>query len=227
MTMASVLMVAASGLARETIASIRETGDHQIVGVLDDDPSLHGRQVAGARVLGGIELAAQSGDKFLVCAGSGSARAAIVSRLESLGVMSERFVTHVHVSAVVGNGSTIGAGSIVLAGSVLTADVRVGRHVVVMPGVTLTHDNAVADYATLAAGVSVGGRVGIGRCAYLGMNASVRQDVHVGEQAVLGMGSVLLRDLPAGQTWVGNPARAINRADLRPDMATPQGGDAS
>lgn len=225
--MSSVLMVAASGLAREAIASIRETGDHQLVGLLDDDVSLHGRQVGGVRVLGGIELAAHSGDRLLVCAGSGSVRAAIVSRLESLGVAADRFVTHLHASVVVGNGSVIGAGSIVLAGSVLTSDVRVGRHVVMMPSVTLTHDDFVADFATLAAGVSVGGRVDIGRCAYLGMNASVRQDVHVGEQAVLGMGSVLLRDLPAGQTWAGNPARAINRTDLRPAMAMPHGGNAS
>jgi sugar O-acyltransferase, sialic acid O-acetyltransferase NeuD family len=225
--MASVLLVAASGLAREAIASMRQTGDHQVVGVLDDNPHLHGRQILGARVLGNIDLAAQSRDKFLVCAGSGSTRAALVSRLESMGVAPDRFATHVHESAVIGSGSTIGAGSIVLAGAVLTADVRVGRHVVLMPRVTLTHDDSVSDFATFAAGVSVGGRVAIGRYVYLGMNASVRQDVQVGEHAVLGMGAVLLRDLPAGQTWAGIPARAIGQAAKAPEMATPLGGNAS
>src|SRR6185312_3210267 len=156
MSMSSVLMVAASGLARETIASIRETGDHQVVGVLDDDPSLHGRQIAGIRVLGGIDLAAQTGDHLLVCAGSGTARAAITARLELLGVASDRYATHIHQSVVVGNGSYVGSGSIVLAGSVLTCDVRLGRHVVLMPRGVLTHDDVVADYATLAAGVALG-----------------------------------------------------------------------
>lgn len=225
--MASVLLVAASGLAREVIASIRQTGDHQVVGVLDDDPSLHGRQISGARILGHLDLAAQSSDKFLVCAGSGSARSAILSRLEQLGVEQDRFATHIHESAVIGSGSAIGAGSIVLAGSVLTADVRVGQHVVLMPRVTLTHDDRVEDFATFASGVSVGGRVEIGRNAYLGMNASVRQDVRVGDHAVLGMGAVLLRDLPAGETWAGNPARAIGQAVQPPEMATPLGGNAS
>lgn len=222
--MARLLMIAASGLARETIASIRATGDHHLVGLLDDDVAQHGRHISGVRVVGGIELAASSGDQLLVCAGSGGARAEISHRLAALGVTPGRFATHVHASAVIGEGAVIGSGSIILAGTVLTSGVRVGRHVVLMPQVTLTHDDVVADFATLAAGVSVGGRVDIGRCAYLGMNASVRQDLRIGEQAVLGMGSVLIADLPARQTWAGNPARIISTSAQPQEMPAEQGG---
>lgn len=222
--MARVLMIAAGGLARETIASIRATGDHHLVGLLDDDQTRHGRHIAGVRVLGGIEMAASSGDQLLVCAGSGAARADIRGRLEAMGVTPERFATHVHASAVIGEGSVIGTGTIILAGTVLTCNVRVGHQVVLMPQVTLTHDDTVADFATLASGVSVGGRVEIGRCAYLGMNASVRQDLTIGEHTVLGMGAVLVADLPAGQTWAGNPARMISTSARPQELAAPQGG---
>lgn len=222
--MARLLMIAAGGLARETIASIRATGDHHLVGLLDDDAALHGRHIAGVRVLGGIEMAASSGDQLLVCAGSGAARAAISARLEAWGVAPGRFATHVHASAVIGEGTVIGTGSIILAGTVLTCKVRIGDQVVLMPQVTLTHDDNVADFATLAAGVSVGGRVEIGRCSYLGMNSSVRQDLKIGEQAVLGMGAVLVGDLPAGQTWAGNPARMISTSARPQEVAAPQGG---
>lgn len=204
--MSRVVLVAAGGLARETISSIRQTGDHEVAGILDDDASRHGGDIGGVRVLGGLDRAADMSERLLICAGLGLTRARIVSRLEMIGVRASRYATHVDAAAVVGDRVSIGEGSIVLAGCVLTSDISLGAHVVLMPRVVLTHDDRVGDFATLTAGAAVGGRVTIGRCAYIGMNASVRQDLTVGEQAVLGMGGVLVRDLPDGQTWAGNPA---------------------
>ncbi|MBV1779201.1 acetyltransferase [Paeniglutamicibacter sp. ABSL32-1] len=209
--MARVLLIAAGGLAREVISSIRQTGDHDVVGLLDDDTSLHGRLVGGVRVLGGPELAAGIDAGLLVCAGRGSARAAVVDRLEALGIGAARYATHVHGSVGLGAGSHVGGGTILLAGCVATSDVLVGRHCVLMPRVTLTHDDRLGDFVTMAAGVALGGRVTVGPGAYLGMNASVRQDLAIGTGAVLGMGSVLLQDLPAGEVWAGNPARMLAR----------------
>ncbi|MEW1982235.1 acetyltransferase [Citricoccus sp. NPDC079358] len=214
--MTRLLLVAASGLARETLASIRSSapvgrhlaadGADEVMGFLDDDVSLHGTSVAGLPVLGGLDLAATRTERLLVCAGSGRARAAIVARLATFGVGEERYATHIHPSAVIGDGSTFGAGSIVLAGCVLTGDVTLGRHTVLMPRTVLTHDDLLGDYVTCAAGTTLAGRVHVGSRAYLGMQASVRQDVRVGEDAVIGMGAVVLQDVPDAQTWAGNPA---------------------
>lgn len=207
--MARLLLIAAGGLAREVISSIKQTGDHEVVGLLDDDTALHGLAVGGVRVLGGLNLAADSDTEFLICAGQGRARAAIAERLCGLGVGADRYETHVHSSVLLGAGSFIGSGSILLAGCVATCDVSIGRHCVLMPRVILTHDDSLGDFVTVAAAVTLGGRVAVGRAAYLGMSAAVRQDLNIGRDAVLGMGSVLLQDLPASQVWAGNPARLL------------------
>jgi sugar O-acyltransferase (sialic acid O-acetyltransferase NeuD family) len=202
-----LLLVAASGLAREVAEAVAIGSTHQVVAILDDNPALHGRTMHGIPIVGPVEAAAGRPDtEIAICAGSGSARLAIVERLAAVGVGPQRFATVVHPRASVGRSSRIGAGTLLLANAVLTADVLVGRHVVLMPGVVLTHDAKVDDFATLCAGVALGGNVRIGRSAYLGMNSSVRQRLHVGAGAVLGMGSVLLKDLPPGETWVGAPA---------------------
>ncbi|WP_372593646.1 NeuD/PglB/VioB family sugar acetyltransferase [Actinotalea sp.] len=207
MSTAPLLLVAASGLAREVLAAVRVRGTHEVVGLLDDNEDLHGSSVGGVRVLGGIESVADHPDALLVvCAGKGSSRAALVERL---GASPERFATVLHPTVEVPGGCTVGPGSVLLSGVVLTADVTVGSHVVAMPQVTFTHDDVIEDFATFAAGVSLGGSVRVGRGAYLGMNVSVREGLSVGAGATVGMGAAVLASVPGGQTWAGVPARAL------------------
>ncbi|GGK71285.1 NeuD/PglB/VioB family sugar acetyltransferase [Ornithinimicrobium pekingense] len=205
--MDDLLLVAASGLAREALAVVRALGQHRVVGVLDDDTRRHGARLDGVPVLGGLDQARRHPEaQLLLCAGSGASRSSLAARLS---VEVERYATAVAGTADLAVGTDVGHGTIILGGVIATASVRVGAHVVLMPNVVLTHDVVVADFATLAAGVTLGGHVQVGEAAYLGMAASVRQHVRVGPGATLGMGAVLLEDLPAHQTWAGVPARSL------------------
>jgi sugar O-acyltransferase (sialic acid O-acetyltransferase NeuD family) len=208
---APLLLVAAGGLAHETLALIRGQGVHNLIGFLDDDPDLIGATIEGLPVLGLIEdVTAFQQARLLVCAGKGGARESIVRRLNTLGVGQTRYVTIVHPSVEVPAGCAVGMGTILLAGVVLTAAVSIGDHVVVMPNATLTHDCVLEDYATICAGVALGGNVTVQRGAFVGMNASVREGASVGAGATLGMGSVLLHDLPAREIWAGVPAAPLS-----------------
>jgi sugar O-acyltransferase (sialic acid O-acetyltransferase NeuD family) len=206
--MTELLLIGASGLAREVLNVLRAGADTRTVGVLDDLPELWGESIDGAAVLGGLDEVVRHPDaQLILCVGQGGARARIAERLARLGATDARFARVIHPGVEVPGNCLIGAGSVVLAGVVFTADVVLGQHVVVMPHVTLTHGNRVESFATLCAGVTLGGDVRIGNGAYVGMNASVRQRVRVGAGAVLGMGAALLDDMPPDETWVGVPAR--------------------
>jgi sugar O-acyltransferase (sialic acid O-acetyltransferase NeuD family) len=210
--MRPLVLVAASGLAREVLSTLDGLRQFDVVGILDDEPSLQGTSVRGVPILGPLDAVARYPNAYLLlCAGRGSTRRRISERLAALGIGDERYTTVTDPSAVVSNTSSIGPGSIVLAQSVMTAEVRVGRHVVVMPNVTLTHDDVLEDFATICAGVSLGGNVTIRRAAYIGMNASVRERVIVGPDAMIGMGACVLADVPAGEVWAGVPARSLSK----------------
>jgi len=202
-----LLLIAASGLAREVLPVVRESG-RKVLGFLDDRHDGLPPTIADAPVLGGIDDAARYPHAdLLVCVGSGLGRERVVARLSALGIDSGRYATVIDPSVRNPSECPVGVGSIVLAGVVLTADAEIGEHVVVMPRVTITHDCLIGDFATLAAGVALGGGVRVGRGALLGMNCSVRQGLSIGIGATIGMGAVVLSDVRSEETWVGNPAR--------------------
>jgi sugar O-acyltransferase (sialic acid O-acetyltransferase NeuD family) len=208
--MDDLILIGAGGLAREVAETVSSGDRYRILGIVDDDRSLHGTTVADLPVLGGIEeIRWDRGTHLMICTGHGHVRQRIVNQLSTFDIGLHRFATIVHPSVHVPRSCFIGVGSVLLAHVAVTADARIGRHVVAMPNVTITHDDLVGDYATLCAGVSLAGGVTVGARAYLGANASVRQNLRVGADSTLGMGASLLHDLPDGETWAGVPARPL------------------
>ncbi|WP_081438432.1 NeuD/PglB/VioB family sugar acetyltransferase [Pseudofrankia asymbiotica] len=216
-----VVLVAASGLARETAGAARATGRYDVVGFVDDNPDRWGTVVDGLPVLGGLDALDTVGEaRIVLCPGPGWVRARLARRLTEAGVAAERYATVVHPAASVDASCEVGQGCVLLAGVVLTASVRLGRHAVVMPNAVLTHDDLVEDYATVCASVSLAGGVRIGAGAYLGAGALVRENLRVGAWSTVGMGAVVLRDVGDREVWVGNPARYLRPANTPADAAS-------
>ena len=144
--MSELLLISASGLAREVLASVRSSGRYDVVGFLDDNEELSEIEVDGAPVLGTIDDAIRYAHAFLlVCVDSGGPRQAVVERLSAMGIGNNRFATVIDPTVRVPEGCRIGRGSILLQNVTLTASVTLGAHVVARPGVTFTHDDVVAD----------------------------------------------------------------------------------
>lgn len=212
--MTGLVIVGAGGFARETAQAVRDAGDVELLGHLDDNPGLHGTDVDGVPVLGGCDLVHElPGARVVICVGNPRDYAARARLVRRLGLPDDRYATVVHPTAVVSGTSEIGPGSVLLAHCVLTAAVRVGAHVAVMPHVVLTHDDVVEDCATLTSGVRLGGGVRLERGAYVGSGALVREGTTIGAWSQIGMGSAVLGDVPPGEIWVGSPARRLRAAE--------------
>jgi sugar O-acyltransferase (sialic acid O-acetyltransferase NeuD family) len=219
-----LLIVGAGGLAREAASAVTAINDvrptWRMLGFLDDDPSLHGRTVAGHPVLGPVGSVGDHPDAAVVlCTGRPDAYASRWSLARRLGLPDDRYATIRHPTSTAGRGCTVGAGAVLLSHVDLTADVTVGRHVAVMPQCVLTHDSRVGDWATLASGVRLGGGCTIGAGAYLGSSVCLREGTHVGDWAMVGMGAVVTRDVPGGRLWLGVPARDVGAAPCSPALA--------
>jgi len=70
----------------------------------------------------------------------------------------------------------------------------------------ILHDNVWITGSTMLAG-----SVEVGRDTSIFSKAVVRDWCKIGERVVIGMGAVVTKDIPDGETWVGNPAKKIER----------------
>ena len=206
-----LLIVGAGGLAREAAEAARASGDHHVVGFLDENPTLWGAPIGGALVLGGLDRVAHyPRARLLLGTGRGRSRAALHHRLAAMGVTPDRYTSVIHPRAVVPPSCLVGAGSVLLAGAVLTTDVTVGNHVAVMPNAVLTHDVFVEDYVSVCASVSLGGAVRVRTGTYLGQGCTVREGLTIGAWSMVGMGAAVVREIGDCQLWAGVPARLVS-----------------
>ena len=218
-----LVLVGAGGFARETAEAVKAINaihpHFDLLGFVDDDPTLAGAKVDGLPVLGPLsEVAHLPQAQVIVCTGNPGnyfSRKRIVRRLA---LDPARYATVIHPAAVLPESCWIGPGSVLLAGVVATAAVSIGAHVAVMPTVVLTHDNEVGDFATIATGVRLSGAVRVREGAYLGAGALVREGREVGAWSLVGLGAVVLGDVPAYEVWAGVPARRLRQVEVPADL---------
>jgi sugar O-acyltransferase (sialic acid O-acetyltransferase NeuD family) len=181
----------------------------ELLGYLDDRKAVHGATLAGAPVLGPLELLDRLADALiLVAIGDNKVRAAINRKLTEAG---HRAGTAIHPKSIVSVDALVGAGSMVCAGAIVNTGTAVGRGVILNTGCTIDHHTTIGDFTHIAPGVHMGGEVTVDEGALVGIGAVVLPRVKVGAWAVVGAGAVVTRDVPPGVTVVGNPARPLRR----------------
>lgn len=95
--------------------------------------------------------------------------------------------------AYLGPGTAIGNFSVINTGAIIEHDVRIGSNTFVGPG------------AVICGGVSIGDD------CYIGAGAKIRNGVTITDGTVVGMGAVVIGDIQHSDTYVGCPARPLDK----------------
>lgn len=75
----------------------------------------------------------------------------------------------------------------------------------------IAHNNVIGKNVCITGCVNISGSNVIEDNVWIAPNSSIKGWVHIGEGAVIGMGAVVVKDVPAHETWVGNPARKLEK----------------
>lgn len=209
--MNKVLIFGAGGHAKVVMDIVEKGNLYEIAFLVDDNPTLKGKNIFGYRVLGGkADLRAQidrtTVHNALVAIGNNPVRTQIAQWLWKNGF---QLITAIHPSAQVARGVSVGPNTVVMAAAVINADTVLGHSVIINTAASVDHDCVIGDATHVAPGCHLCGSVTVGAHTLIGAGTTVIRGITIGENAVIGAGSVVVQDIPANVSARGNPARPV------------------
>lgn len=218
--MRPLVIIGAGGCGRDVASLVADMNQGSpgwnLVGFLDDKPSLQNRRVSGVPVLGPTEAARDHRHaSFCCCIADPLVRMALVARVSRLGV---HWATLVHRAAVILDGAVVGEGSVVSAFCLVSTQASVGRHVIIDKYASVGCRSPVGDFVTFSPHAALSCRAAIAEGGFLGCGACVSPGVRIGAYAVVGGGAVVDDDLAPRAVAVGVPARVVRERAVTLDL---------
>ena len=211
--MEKIVILGAGGLAREVLdiflACNAVKSQYDMLGFIDDNPAMHGKELNGYPVLGDFgwfETTDATSIRLISATGNPVTRSKMVQKAVSRGL---EFCNVIHPTAVVTPFVTLGSGVVIAAGCVFTNQIKIGNHVYMNLDCTVGHDCIIEDYCNINPGVHISGNVHIKPGCDIGTGAAIVQGVTIGQWSIVGAGAVVVGDIPANVTAVGVPAKVI------------------
>lgn len=198
-----VVIIGAGGHAKVIADIVVSTGDN-LVGFLDDNEELQGKEVyEGYKVMGRISGSSRYSDKyFVVAVGDNHTRSKIVEGRDDL-----KWYTAIHPNAVISRTVKIGEGTVVMAGAIINPDTIIGKHCIINTACSIDHDNKIGDFVHVSPGVNLAGTVSVGDMSWICAGATVINNINIAEDVVVGAGAVVVDNLKKAGVYLGIPAK--------------------
>lgn len=211
-----IILFPFGGNAREAAVIIQQMNaahkEWEILGFLDDDKKVWGKDYLGIKVLGGKKVLNQYPDaRILAVPGNPSQHLQRKEIIDGLAVEESRFTQVIHPSVIVSPDSKVGYNNLIMANVVVTSQVTIGDHCIILPNTTISHDSVVGNYCCIGSNVSISGGVQIGENSYIGSGSKIREQIQIGANTLVGLGSNVVDDVENKAIVVGNPAKPLNR----------------
>src|SRR2546430_1037509 len=176
-----VFVYGAGGHGKVVADIILAAGEHEVLGLFDDNVALHGATVMDLSVIGGREEMKRESARGKVGVALGIGNNGLRQRVaESCAALGVEIIKAIHPSAVISPSAQTGAGTVVMAGAVVNPCAQLGLAVIVNSGAVIEHDVFVGDYAHVSPNAVMGGESRLGMLSHLGLGAVLLPGIVIG-----------------------------------------------
>ena len=171
-------------------------GEWEIVGFLDDNPALAGKEFCGVRVVGTIDDAVKYPKVYFVSSIANPTNR-IIRRMiwDKVTRFGCEFATLVHPSAIIYDNVTIKKGCVVNANCMLGNGACLEEDVHLAYACNIAHETVLKSHVTLGTGVNLSSGVVIGEDCYIGAGVSSTHDITVEPDTLVAVGAAIIDDL--------------------------------
>jgi sugar O-acyltransferase (sialic acid O-acetyltransferase NeuD family) len=131
--------------------------------------------------------------------------------LAELAAFSLSFDNVIHSFSYVSPWARLGRGNYVGPGAVLSPYAELGDFNYINRCASVSHDTVLGSYNHMGPGALVAGRCRVGSRNFLGAGSVVIDGITVGDDTILGAGATAVRDLTQPGTYIGTPARRMEK----------------
>lgn len=205
------IIIGAGKYGEVYLSYLKEAGVN-VIGFLDDDPSIHMAEFSGIPVLGPLSLLPQVKDLYGVKAvycplGNNNLRVKVLKQAEMLGY---EIPNYIHPSVIMSPEVKIGKGVYILLGSHIMPFTHIENYVMISMNVNVAHHSILKSGTFLSTGCNFGASIVADINAYCGIGSTIMTGVHrLGEDCIIGAGAVVIKDVPDGAIMAGVPAKII------------------
>ena len=216
-----IIILGASGFAREMYWHIKETYPAARLAFVDDVSDIPSVVIAGRAIpvvkdwrfdavpADGPGQPPVRFEEFVLGVGDPKVKMALVRKALASGLRPAPTVVHPR-ALVQGLDCRIGVGGIIAPGCILTTNVILGDYVLLNLNTTIGHDAVIGDYVTCNPGCQISGNVTLGRGCALGTGTVVREKISIAPGVVTGAQACIVKDIQEPDiTVVGVPAKRL------------------
>ena len=198
--MESLLLMGGGGHCKACIDVIEQTGEYQIVGVVDLPEKLH-QKILGYEIIGcdgDLPNLVKKYKNCLITLGqikNPDKRIKIFKQIKELGADLPVIISPL---AYVSKHAVIKEGTIIMHHALVNADVKIGKNCIVNSKALVEHDARIEDHCHLAPGSVLSGGTSLGWGSFFGSNSMSKEYISIGSESLIGGGATVLQNLPAG-----------------------------
>lgn len=195
--MKDILIIGAGGIGRETAWIIEEINEVKptwnLLGYIDENSEMHGKELNGYKVLGGLEVLEKLEEKpyVVVAIANCSVKKSIVTKLGE----KYNFATIIYPTVKVSKFIQIGQGTIIYPGVILTVNTKIGNHVLISGNCGIGHDTVIGDYSSVLWGSNFSGYDTVGESCFIGVGTKVIQGINISKENKISAGITVIEDV--------------------------------
>jgi sugar O-acyltransferase (sialic acid O-acetyltransferase NeuD family) len=105
----------------------------------------------------------------------------------------------------------LGKGIVIFSNATLTTCITLHDFVHLNQGANIGHDTSLGRFTTISPGVSISGNVMIGETVFFGTKSCTVEQISITDYTVIGAGAVVIKSISESGTYVGVPAKKLNK----------------